>query len=143
MVEIPFEVIYLSDENNIHITVNALLNGVPARLVVDTGASHSCLCKKTCKSICKKANFIKADAVMGIGKSKLNNQLIEIPRFELGGLVLENYPFLMLQLSHINKMLQIMNLQPIQGLLGGDILFKYNAIIDYKERKIVLNYPEV
>ena len=136
-IEIPFEVIYLTDESNVHIAVNALLNGVPARLVVDTGASHSCLCKKTFKAVCKKANIIKADAVMGIGKSKLNNQLVEIQRFELGELQIENYPFLMLQLSHINKVLQIMDLQPIHGLLGGDILFKYNAVIDYRGRKIV------
>ena len=138
-VEIPFEVIYLMDENNVHIAVNALLNGVPARLVVDTGASHSCLCKKTFKSVCKKANTIKADAVMGIGKSKLNNQLVEIQRFELGELRIDNYHFLMIQLSHINKVLEIMDLQPIHGLLGGDILLKYNAVIDYNERKIVFS----
>ena len=138
-IEIPFEVIYLSDENNIHIAVNALLNGISARLVVDTGASHSCLCKKMLKSVCQKSDFIKADAVIGIGKSRLNNQLVQVPRLELGELAIENYHFLMLQLSHINKMLQIMDLQPIHGLLGGDILFKYNAIIDYGERKIVFN----
>jgi hypothetical protein len=138
-IEIPFEVIYLNDENNIHIVVNALLNGISARLVVDTGASHSCLCKKTFKTVCKKAHFIKADAVVGIGKSKLNNQLMQVPHFELGGLLLEDYPFLMLPLSHINKMLQILDIQPIHGLLGSDILFKYNAIIDYKERKVIFN----
>jgi hypothetical protein len=135
-IEIPFEVIYLNDENNVHIVVEALLNGTSARLVVDTGASHSCLCKKTVKSICKKASFIKADAVMGIGKSRLNNKLVQVPLFELGELKIENYHFLMLQLSHINKVLQFMDLQPIHGLLGGDILFKYNAVIDYKQRKI-------
>lgn len=137
MIEIPFEVIYLGDENNVHIVVNAQLGEIPLRLVVDTGASHSCLCKKTLKSICKKPHFIKADAVMGIGKSKLNNQLVQVPRLELGELVLEDYSFLLLQLSHINKMLQMIDLQPIHGLLGGDILFKYNAIIDYRGRKIV------
>ncbi|MCL2130921.1 MAG: retroviral-like aspartic protease family protein [Lentimicrobiaceae bacterium] len=135
-IEIPFEIIHLGDENNIHIVVNAALDGTVARLVVDTGASHSCLCKKTFKSICKKARTTKADAVLGIGKCRLSNQLVSIPQFELGELVIEDYPFLMLPLSHINKMLQIIDLQPIQGLLGSDILFKYNAIIDYKERKI-------
>jgi predicted aspartyl protease len=135
-IEIPFEVIYMNDENNVHIAVHALLNGLPARLVVDTGASHSCLCKKTFKSICKKAHAVKADAVLGIGTGRLNEQLMLVPRFELGELVIEDYPFLMLPLSHINKMLQLMDLQPIQGLLGGDILLKYNAVIDYKKRKI-------
>ena len=138
--EISFEIIYLTDESNIHIAVNALLNGISARLVVDTGASHSCLCKKTFKSIGKKTQMIKADAVMGIGKSKLNNQLMPVSRFELGDLLIEDYPFLMLQLSHINKMLKIMDLPPIHGLLGGDILYKYNAVIDYKEKKIFFNH---
>lgn len=138
-IEIPFEIIHLGNEDNIHIVVNAQLDGTPVRLVVDTGASHSCLCKKSFKSICKTAHFKKADAVLGIGKSKLNNQLASAQRFELGELLLEDYLFLMLSFSHINKILKIMDLQPIHGLLGGDILFKYNAIIDYKERKITFN----
>ena len=94
--------------------------------------------EKITKPIYKKAHITKADAVMGIGKCRLNNQMMQVPRFELGELILEDYPFLMLSLSHINKMLKMMNLQPIHGLLGGDILFKYNAIIDYGERKIIL-----
>jgi hypothetical protein len=138
-IEIPFEIIHLGSEDNIHIVVTAQLAELPVRLVVDTGASHSCLCKKTFKPIFKKAHFIQADAVMGIGKCRLNNQLVQVPRFELGELLLEDYPFLMLPLSHINKMLKMMDLQPIHGLLGGDILFKYNAIIDYRERKIVFS----
>jgi hypothetical protein len=138
--EIPFEVIHLGDENNVHIAVNAQLSGVSARLVVDTGASHSCLCKKTFKSVYKKSRTIKADAVMGIGKSKLNNQLVYVPHFQLGELSLEDYPFLMLQISHINKMFQLLDLPQMQGLLGGDILFKYNAVIDYRERKIIFTY---
>jgi len=136
--EIPFEIIHLGSEDNIHIVVNAQLAEMPVRLVVDTGASHSCLCRKITKPIYKKAHIVKADAVMGIGKCRLNNQMMQVPQFELGELLLEDYPFLMLSLSHINKMLKMMDLQPIHGLLGGDILFKYNAIIDYGERKIVL-----
>jgi len=139
-VEIPFEINYLNDANDIHIVVTALLSGISARLVVDTGASHSCLCKKTFKSICKNGRITKADAVMGIGKSRLNNQLMQVPQFQLGGLLIEDYPFLMLPLSHINKMLQMLDIQPIHGLLGGDILFKYNAVIDYAGRKITFNY---
>ena len=138
-IEIPFEITHLGGENNIHIVINACLEDIPVRLVVDTGASHSCLCKKTFKSIGQKSHAIKADTVMGIGKRKLYNQFMSIPRFELGGLTIEDYPFLMIPLAHINKMLKLMDLQPIHGLLGGDILFKYNAVVDYKERKITLS----
>jgi hypothetical protein len=34
----------------------------------------------------------------------------------------------------------MMNLAPINGLLGSDILCKYEALIDYKNRCLTLNY---
>ena len=42
---VPFQLVTLENDENVMPLVEAELNGFPIRLVVDTGASHTCLDK--------------------------------------------------------------------------------------------------
>lgn len=132
---IPFEIVNLDDQQNIQPIIDAQIGKHSIRLVVDTGASHSCLSKKSVKHLIGKTET-EADVVVGVGRGKLNNKLVHVPSFKIGDLEIQNYPFLILQIAHINKMLLSLGLRTIDGLLGSDILYKYNAIIDYGRQKI-------
>ena len=136
-IEIPFEIINLDDQQNILLIVNGELGEQPVRLVIDTGASHSCLSKKIIKNLNHKKEK-KADLVIGIGRGKLNNKLVYIPNFKIGEWGIQDYPFLTLSLSHINKMMSFMDMKPIDGFLGSDILYAYKAVIDYNTQIIHL-----
>ena len=140
-IEIPFEIRELDDKQNMQPLVIAHIEQYPIRLVIDTGASHSCLSKKLIKQFVNRKE-LKADVVMGIGRSRLNNKLIEIPSFRIGELEIKDHLFLSLQISHINKMLKSLGLEPIDGLLGSDILFAYEAIIDYSSRKLIFQIED-
>jgi len=140
-IEIPFEIRELDNEQNMQPVVIAHIDGLPVRLVIDTGASRSCLSKKLIKQFINKKE-VKADVVMGVGRGRLNNKLVEIPSFKIGELEVNNYLFLSLQISHINKMLTALGIEPIDGLLGSDILFAYKAIIDYSLKKIVFQIED-
>ncbi|UCE47783.1 MAG: hypothetical protein JSW47_19560, partial [Phycisphaerales bacterium] len=47
-----------------------------------------------------------------------------------------DFPFV--DLSHPNKGAEISGDPPIEGLLGADILIKWNAMIDYKDLSLVI-----
>lgn len=137
--KIPIEIIQLEDENNLHPIIEAKINGKTVRLVIDTGASHTCIDKKEVKSLLKNKDNASNDIVMGIGSKKMKNTIININEIQLGELVINNYSIVVLKISHINKILKMLNLKPINGLLGSDILYKYNAVIDYKNSCLTLN----
>jgi len=137
VIEIPFEIVHLDNEQNVHPIVEAYIGEQMLRLVIDTGASHSCLSKKSVKHLIGKTD-IKADVVLGIGWGMFRNKFVRVPVFRIGELEIFDYPFLCIRINHINKMLSKLGLQPINGLLGSDILHDYNATVDYGERKITL-----
>ena len=142
IIEIPFKIIELDDQQNIMLMVGAFLGEHPVNLVIDTGASHSCLSKKSAKNLTDKKT-VKADIVVGIGKGRLRNKLVNVPNFKIGDLEIHDYPFLILPLAHINKMLSSIGLDTIDGFLGSDILHAHNAIIDYGNRIIQLQVNEL
>jgi predicted aspartyl protease len=117
--------------------VNAFLGERPINLVIDTGASHSCLSKKLVKNLTEKKP-VKADIVVGIGRGLLKNKLVNVPNFRIGDLEICDYMFLILPLAHINKILLSIDLDPIDGFLGSDILHAHKATIDYGNKKMTL-----
>jgi hypothetical protein len=137
IIEIPFKIIELDDQQNIMLIIEAFAGEYPIRLVIDTGASHSCLSKKSVKHLTDKTT-VKVDVVVGIGRGRLKNKLLHVPNFKIGDLEIQNYPFLILPLAHINKMLSSVGLETIDGFLGSDILYAHKAKIDYDSRIIQL-----
>ncbi len=136
IIEVPFEIRELDSKQNMQPVVMAQIDEYLLRLVIDTGASHSCLSKKLVKKFINRKE-LKADVVMGVGRGRLNNKLIEISNFKIGDLDIKDHLFLSLQLSHINKMLTSLGIEPIDGLLGSDILCMYKALIDYSSQKLI------
>jgi predicted aspartyl protease len=133
--QVPFQLIQLENEENLHPIIDAKINDTPIRLVIDTGASHSCIDKKEVKKLLKNKTKVSEDIVMGIGNKKLTNTMVTIKELTIGELAIKDYTIVA-----INKMMAMMNLAPINGLLGSDILCKYEALIDYKNRCLTLNY---
>lgn len=138
--QVPFQLIQLENEENLHPIIDAKINNTPIRLVIDTGASHSCIDKKEVKKLLKNKTKVSEDIVMGIGNKKLTNTMVTIKELTIGELAIKDYTIVAINLKHINKMMEMMNLPPINGLLGSDILCKYEALIDYKNRCLTLNY---
>jgi len=53
-----------------------------------------------------------------------------------------DYEAVLLDLSHVNKSYEQIGLKQIEGVLGSDILLKYNAIIDYPKKELRLTYKK-
>ena len=48
----------------------------------------------------------------------------------------------MLDLSHVNQSYEQIGLKPIDGVLGSDVLLKYNAVIDYEKKILKLKFKK-
>jgi hypothetical protein len=99
---IPIKIITLQDQQNLHPMIEAQLDGKNIRLVIDTGASHSCLDKGLVKHLLKNKNKTSSDIVMGIGNKKMTNNIVTISELKLGDLTIHDYPILILKLT-LNK----------------------------------------
>ncbi|MBK7570590.1 MAG: hypothetical protein IPI10_02835 [Bacteroidetes bacterium] len=62
-----------------------------------------------------------------------------LSNFNIGELKIEHFHAILLDLSHVNASYEKMGYSQIDGVLGSDVLNEYNAIIDYKKRKITLS----
>lgn len=130
--KIPIEIIELENDENLHPVIEAKINGNPIRLVIDTGASHTCIDKKEVKKLLKNKINVSNDIVMGIGTKTLKNTIINIKELTIGDLEINDYNVVVIKLSHINKMMEMLGIPPVNGLLGSDILYKHKAIINYE-----------
>jgi len=61
-----------------------------------------------------------------------------VPDLQLGGLHLRQYDVAVLDLSTINYAYRQLAIDPVIGVIGGDILVKYGGIIDYRTQLLRL-----
>lgn len=135
ILEAPLYLQYLEGKDNVMPYVEAELNGKVLRLVIDTGASHTCINKSIVKSL-KPSKFPSIYKVMGIGGRGLFHSICKVDFLKIGELLIKDYEIVTLRLSNINKMLKLIKKKPIDGLLGCDVLINYSAIIDFENHVI-------
>lgn len=113
-----------------HYKVAARINGKKCWLIVDTGASTSCihLDEASRLNMIPQESDIKAT---GAGASNMLTQLSENNSLELGDWKISRLSFIVMDLSHVNEGLSQVGELPIIGILGADVLKKARAVIDY------------
>jgi hypothetical protein len=137
---IPFKTLFL-DEEGFHLMIKVHINGKVANLIIDTGASKTVLDKTLIEKYVKHSNFDAHDKLSsGLGTSTMESQITSLKKIQIGDLVIDNYTTVLLDLSHVNESYKSIGLKPIIGVLGSDLLMRYNAIIDYEKRLLKLKF---
>ncbi|UPT67292.1 MAG: retroviral-like aspartic protease family protein [Sphingobacteriales bacterium JAD_PAG50586_3] len=122
-----------------HLYIDAKINGHNAHLLVDTGASKTVFDKSRIVNFSEENKLVELDRLStGLGTDSMRGHTIDIDEITLGNIMVKNYQGLALDLSHVNASYDKMGLEPIDGVLGSDILHEYNAIIDYKNKELTL-----
>ncbi len=139
MQNIPFEIVELQGDG-FHILIDVELFDQPTKMVIDTGASKTVFDKKTLLNIgISEENFQHTDILSaGLGTDTMQSFILEIPHFRIGNWQIKNYLTAVLDLSSINYAYEKMNIAPVIGVLGGDILRLFNARIDYKKQTLTM-----
>lgn len=135
---IPLEISTIK-EDGYHIFVNISIKDIPVRMLLDTGASRTVFdtdsIKKTVNGIEMEENEDKAT---GLGTNTVENFVAIIDYFKIGDLELNDLQVGVMDLKHVNISYNNIHILPVGGVLGSDLLVRYNGIIDLKKRELLL-----
>lgn len=135
---IPLQIIEL-EQDNFHLLVKGVFSdGAPVNWVIDTGASKSVFDKNLQEKYTPLDDASEQIHSAGIGDEPLETSLGILKTFSLGKLKIETSKMALLDLAKINELYSKSVDLKIGGLLGGDFLVKYQAVIDYKKRLLML-----
>ena len=137
-IEIPINIINIEGDG-FHIVTEGLINGKPARFVVDTGASRTVFDKDRILNYINNPEFSEKEGLSaGIGGTDISSFIFDIEELCFGDLMISNYQAVAMDLSNINDSYEMIKLPPIDGVFGGDLLKRHNAVINYRLKKIRL-----
>jgi len=120
-----------------HFELKAKINGVKGSFILDTGASNTCV-------DFDKADFFLLDTqesdtkAAGAGAIEMLTKEATDVQIKIGKWQYHNLHLVLLDLSHVNTALTNHNANPVDGIIGADILKKGKAIIDYNKKKLYL-----
>ena len=119
-----------------HYLIEAKVNGVSGRFILDTGASNSCVCTtlENNFNIISKETIEKASsATSEISNTKISkNNTIKIGKWE------NKINLITFDMSHINHALNDKKIDSVSGIIGADVLKKSKAILDYNLNNLYL-----
>ncbi len=137
---IPLEVVDLNG-NGFHVLINVVLFKKPFKLVLDTGASKTAFDKTLLLELVHESEFVNSGHLTtGLGTNNMESFLTTIANFYIGKFHIPKIEVAVLDLSAINIAYEKLNVGPVLGVLGGDVLAGYDAIINYKALKLILKY---
>lgn len=120
-----------------HLELNAKINDIKGRFILDTGASNSCVGLDS-------VVFFKLDAkesdnkAAGAGAIDMETQESINNSLNIGGWKTKNCHLVLFNLSHVNTALLQHNADEVHGIIGADILRKGKAFIDYNKNVLYL-----
>ena len=137
-IEVPLQLLDIEGEG-FHIMVKGLIHGKEANFLIDTGASRSVFDPKTIATFIEDLTFEKKEGMTaGVGSSDLESSTFRIDVFYIGNMEIANYEAVALDLENIHEMYGKLSLPHIDGIIGGDLLKRHKAIINYKNKKLRL-----
>lgn len=138
---IPFKLLDLNGEGY-HLLIKVKIVAKTANMLIDTGASATVFDKARIEKIVANSKFKKHHkSASGIGTDKMEIHNTVLKKMQIGDLLLTNFKVGVIDLVHVNNSYKQIGLKPIDGVIGSDILKKYNAIIDYKKECLILSKP--
>ena len=137
-IKIPLQIIEL-EEDNFHVIVKGTFEDKTHGLwAIDTGASKTVFDKNLTGKYSLTEEETDEIHTAGVGEKPLTTQLGKLRNIKIGKLLVDNLKVALLDLSHINKLYKKATDLEICGLIGGDFLMKFRAVIDYKRKVFIL-----
>ena len=120
-----------------HFEIDASINDISGKFIVDTGASNSCLGFDGIEKFKLLAEDSEVKAA-GAGAIDMLTQVSKKNSITIGKWSRQNIPLVLFDLTHVNNALLQHSAEPVDGIIGADILKKGKAIIDYERKKLYL-----
>jgi hypothetical protein len=138
---IPIHLTNIEDDG-FHLQISVVINDITANMLIDTGASRSVFdLNRISRFFSGSEPELEENEQLstGLGTREMQSQALFLKELKIGELVIRKYPAVVLDMSHVNQSYDDLGLEPIDGVLGSDILMKYGAVIDYKKMMLRIN----
>lgn len=120
-----------------HFEIRATINGIKGRFILDTGASSSCVGFDEAEQfnlVTKESDIMAA----GAGATDMKTRISNRNTLKIGTWHKDKVALVLFNLTHVNTALTNHDSQPVDGIIGADILKKGKAIIDYEKKYLYL-----
>jgi hypothetical protein len=119
-----------------YLCITGKIDDTPLRLVIDTGSPTTNLAHKRTEFL---LNWRNSRGYSDVGLSDTSDVFcdvssIELESFRTGKLLIHNH-----DLTDVNKIISSYGDEPIDGILGADVLGRSDAVIDYKSCDLYLS----
>ena len=120
-----------------HIIIDAAVNNVDGKFLIDTGASNSCIDLN--KSEKFKLNYGKSDEQASSATDEIKDTYISKKNLLLiDKYYIHDFDIILFNMEHVIKSLLDKDEIEIDGIIGADLLRKYNCCIDFKENTLLI-----
>ena len=131
---IPFKILSTN-----HIIIDAILNNVAGKFLIDTGASNSCIDVNKLEKF--KLKFKKSDETASSATGEINEIFISKKNsFFIGGCIKTDFDLILFDMKNVIKALKEKDKIEVDGIIGSDILIEFKSKIDYKKSVITLEF---
>lgn len=120
-----------------HLELDAELNGVKGKFILDTGASNSCVGLDLIDYFKLQAEESETKAA-GAGATDMETQQSHNNTLMIGKWKTKKFDLVLFDLSHVNSALEQHEAEKVHGIIGADILEKGKAVIDYSKKVLYL-----
>jgi len=120
-----------------HFEIKATINNQKGRFILDTGASSSCVGFEAIETfnLTVKDSDVKA---AGAGAIDMDTKISTKNKLKIGKWKKEKVALILFNLVHVNTALINHNSNPVDGIIGADVLKNGKAIIDYEKKYLYL-----
>lgn len=138
MIKIPLALLNLQDDG-FHLLVEVVVFEQNFKAVLDTGASKTVFDKTIVERHIGSQQLKSSDRVStGLGTTSMESFTWQLPDIQIGDFHLKNFEVAVLDLSSINFAYENLSVEPVIGVIGGDILTQYRGVIDYGKMTLTL-----
>lgn len=120
-----------------HLELDAEINDVKGRFILDTGASNSCVGLDLIAHFKLDAEESETKAA-GAGATDMETQKSENNKLAIGKWKTKKCSLVLFNLTHVNTALTQHDAEEVHGIIGADVLETGKAIIDYNRKVLYL-----
>ncbi len=135
---LQFQALPLERSRQNHLLLRASINGKPALLGVDTGAPISAIAISRASHFGMVPVGARSDVPKRLRINGKYNEVVVARGLQLGALNLVDQPLVAIDLVGSSKAAKLMKEQAIDGILGADILFPTEAVLDCRTPMLML-----
>ena len=120
-----------------HFELEAHVDGRPARMLLDTGASHTVFATPSAARLGLRT-APSSERAHGVGGGGHATETTVVDELRLGDVRLRRVAAWTFDLGHVNQALEARGGTPVDGAVGGDVLRPAEAVIDYARATLYL-----